>query len=76
MVWAGSIGSSEARMAGALGRVVAGLVGRPVTAVPTGVGYGATSGGVAPRSLCSMVAPRAWPWLTSTTVLGPGTPPI
>jgi NCAIR mutase (PurE)-related proteins len=37
-----------AGMEGALGSVVAGLVERPVIAVPTSVGYGAAFGGVAP----------------------------
>jgi hypothetical protein len=37
-----------AGMEGALPGVVAGLVGRPVVAVPTSVGYGAAFGGVAP----------------------------
>ena len=36
-----------AGMEGALPSVVAGLVGRPVIAVPTSVGYGASFGGVA-----------------------------
>jgi NCAIR mutase (PurE)-related protein len=34
-------------MEGALASVVAGLVSRPVVAVPTSVGYGASFGGVA-----------------------------
>ncbi len=37
-----------AGMEGALPGVVAGLVGRPVIAVPTSVGYGAAFGGIAP----------------------------
>lgn len=37
-----------AGMEGALGSVVAGLVERPVIAVPTSIGYGAAFGGVAP----------------------------
>ena len=37
-----------AGMEGALPGVVAGLVGRPVVAVPTSVGYGAAFGGIAP----------------------------
>ncbi|MBN1336012.1 MAG: nickel pincer cofactor biosynthesis protein LarB [Deltaproteobacteria bacterium] len=37
-----------AGMEGALPSVVAGLVGRPVVAVPTSVGYGAAFGGIAP----------------------------
>ena len=37
-----------AGMEGALGSVVAGLVKAPVVAVPTSVGYGAGSGGLAP----------------------------
>ncbi len=37
-----------AGMEGALPSVVAGLVGRPVIAVPTSVGYGASFGGLAP----------------------------
>lgn len=37
-----------AGMEGALPSVVAGLVGRPVIAVPTSVGYGAAFGGLAP----------------------------
>jgi NCAIR mutase (PurE)-related protein len=37
-----------AGMEGALASVVGGLVGRPVIAVPTSVGYGASFGGVAP----------------------------
>ena len=36
-----------AGMEGALPSVVAGLVGRPVIAVPTSVGYGASFGGLA-----------------------------
>jgi hypothetical protein len=35
-------------MEGALASVVAGLVDRPVIAVPTSIGYGASFGGVAP----------------------------
>jgi hypothetical protein len=35
-------------MEGALPSVVAGLVGRPVIAVPTSVGYGVAFGGIAP----------------------------
>ncbi len=37
-----------AGMEGALGSVIAGLVGAPVVAVPTSVGYGAGAGGLAP----------------------------
>ncbi len=37
-----------AGMEGALASVVGGLVGRPVVAVPTSIGYGASLGGVAP----------------------------
>lgn len=37
-----------AGMEGALASVVGGLVGRPVIAVPTSVGYGASLGGIAP----------------------------
>ncbi len=37
-----------AGMEGALASVVGGLVGRPVIAVPTSVGYGASMGGIAP----------------------------
>ena len=37
-----------AGMEGALPSVVAGLIGRPVFAVPTSVGYGASFGGVTP----------------------------
>jgi NCAIR mutase (PurE)-related protein len=37
-----------AGMEGALPSVVAGLVSRPVIAVPTSVGYGANLGGLAP----------------------------
>jgi NCAIR mutase (PurE)-related protein len=37
-----------AGMDGALPSVVAGLVGAPVVAVPTSVGYGAAFGGLAP----------------------------
>jgi len=37
-----------AGMEGALPSVVAGLVGAPVIAVPTSVGYGASFGGLAP----------------------------
>jgi len=37
-----------AGMEGALASVVAGLVSRPVVAVPTSVGYGASFGGLAP----------------------------
>ena len=36
-----------AGMEGALPSVVGGLVGRPVIAVPTSVGYGASLGGIA-----------------------------
>jgi NCAIR mutase (PurE)-related protein len=36
-----------AGMEGALPSVVAGLVGKPVIAVPTSVGYGASFGGIA-----------------------------
>ncbi|MGH7151789.1 MAG: nickel pincer cofactor biosynthesis protein LarB, partial [Planctomycetota bacterium] len=35
-------------MEGALASVVGGLVSRPVIAVPTSVGYGASLGGIAP----------------------------
>lgn len=37
-----------AGMEGALASVVGGLVGRPIIAVPTSVGYGASFGGIAP----------------------------
>ncbi len=37
-----------AGMEGALASVIGGLVGRPVIAVPTSVGYGASLGGIAP----------------------------
>jgi NCAIR mutase (PurE)-related protein len=37
-----------AGMEGALASVVGGLVGKPVIAVPTSVGYGASLGGLAP----------------------------
>lgn len=35
-------------MEGALGGVIAGLVDKPVIAVPTSIGYGASFGGIAP----------------------------
>jgi NCAIR mutase (PurE)-related protein len=37
-----------AGMEGALASVVGGLIGRPVIAVPTSIGYGASFGGLAP----------------------------
>ena len=43
----GLIGLVVAGMEGALPSVVAGLVSRPVIAVPTSIGYGASFGGVA-----------------------------
>lgn len=50
-----------AGMEGALPSVVAGLVSRPVIAVPTSVGYGASFGGTAPCSACSTpAARRSW----------------
>ena len=56
-----------AGMEGALPSIVAGIVGVPVIAVPTSVGYGASFGGFAPCSPCSIPAPRGSPSSTSTT---------
>jgi len=45
-------------MEGALPSVIAGLVGAPVIAVPTSVGYGAAFGGLAPLlSMLNSCAP-------------------
>ena len=62
-----------AGMEGALPSVVAGLVDRPVIAVPTSVGYGASSAAWPRCWPCSIPAPPAWPWSTSTTVSAPAT---
>ena len=56
-----------AGMEGALPSVVAGLVSVPVVAVPTSVGYGASSVAWRRSSECLTVAHRASRWSTSTT---------
>ena len=49
-----------AGMEGALPSVVAGLVSRPVIAVPTSVGYGASFGGVAALLTMLNSCPQVW----------------
>jgi NCAIR mutase (PurE)-related protein len=51
-----------AGMDGVLPTVVAGLFSRPVIAVPTSIGYGASMGGIGLCSPCSTRAPPAWRW--------------
>ncbi len=60
-----------AGMEGALPSVVGGLVDRPVIAVPTSIGYGASFGGWRPCWPCSTPAPPGWRSSTSTTASAP-----
>ena len=65
-----------AGMEGALPSVVGGLVGVPVIAVPTSVGYGASFAGLAAALLgmLNSCSPNVAPSSTSTTDLAPHTP--
>jgi NCAIR mutase (PurE)-related protein len=51
-----------AGMEGALPSVIGGLVRRPIIAVPTSIGYGATSAASPPCSPPSIPAPADSPW--------------
>jgi NCAIR mutase (PurE)-related protein len=57
-----------AGMEGALPSVIGGLVGVPVIAVPTSIGYGASFGASRRCWACSTAARPGSPWSTSTTV--------
>ena len=65
-----------AGMEGALPSVVGGLVDRPVIAVPTSIGYGASFGGLAALlAHAQLLRQPASPWSTSTTASAPASPP-